>query len=137
MSKPIYLGMSNLDISKTKMYDFHYNYIKPKYNDRAKLLYGDTDSLMYEILTEDFYKDITPDVKELFDTSNYPQEHSSGIPTGLNKKVIGMFKDEAGGKQIRKIVGLRSKLYSIKMDNKEEKKCKGVKKMCSQKANYF
>ena len=80
-NKPIHLGMSILDISKTKMYNFHYGYIKPKYGDRAKLLMTDTDSLMYEIQTEDFYKDIALDVK-CFDTSNYPADHPSGIPTG-------------------------------------------------------
>ena len=129
-NKPIYLGMSILDISKTKMYDFHYNYIKAKYGDKAKLCMTDTDSLMYEIQTEDFYKDITPDVDRLFDTSNYPKDHPSGIQSDVNKKVPGMFKDEAGGKIIAKFVGLRAKLYSFKMHatGKEEKRCKGVKK---------
>ncbi|MCG8374751.1 MAG: hypothetical protein MI700_14505, partial [Balneolales bacterium] len=92
------------------------------------LLFTDTDSLAYEIETEDFYKDIKADVKELFDTSNYPNDHPV-IPTGLNKKVVGMFKDEAGGKIIEEFVGLRAKLYAYKMyEGKEEKKCKGVKK---------
>ena len=76
-NKPIYLGMSILDISKTKMYDFHYGYIKPKYGDKAKLLFTDTDSLAYEIQTKDFYRDITQNVKKLFDTSNYPADHPS------------------------------------------------------------
>ena len=129
MNKPVYLGMCILDLSKTIMYDFHYNYIKPKYGDKAKLLFTDTDSLMYEIQTEDFYKDISGDVKDRFDTSDYPENHPSGIPTGINKKVLGMFKDEAGGKNIIEFVGLRAKLYSFKMENGEEsKKCKGVKK---------
>ncbi|XP_072034592.1 uncharacterized protein [Amphiura filiformis] len=128
-NKPIYLGMSILDISKTKMYDFHYNYIKRKYGGRAKLCMTDTDSLTYEIQTEDFYTDISDDVKKLFDTSNYPADHPSKIPTGKNKKVPGMFKDEAGGKQIAEFVGLRAKLYSYRMhEGKEEKRCKGVKK---------
>ncbi len=128
-NKPVYLGMSILDLSKTLMYDFHYNYIKSKYGDRAKLLFTDTDSLAYEIETEDFYKDISDDVKELFDTSNYPKDHPSGIPTGVNKKVVGMFKDEAGSNIIEEFVGLRAKLYAYKMfEGKEEKKCKGVKK---------
>ena len=129
MNKPVYLGMCILDLSKTIMYDFHYNYIKPKYGDKAKLLFTDTDSLMYEIETEDFYKDISGDVKDRFDTSDYPENHPSGIPTGINKKVLGMMKDEAGGKTIKEFVGLRAKLYSFVMDNGEEtKKCKGVKK---------
>ena len=81
--KPVYLGMCILDLSKTLMYDFHYNYIKKKYGDKAKLLLTDTDSLMYEIQTEDFYNDISGDLKDRFDTSGYP---SSGIPSGFNKK---------------------------------------------------
>ena len=129
LHKPIYLGMSILDLSKTLMYGFHYDYIKPKYGNNASLLFTDTDSLCYEIKTKDFYKDISDDVTEWFDTSNYEKNHPSGIPTGMNKKVIGMMKDEAGGKQITVFVGLRSKLYAYKMDcGKEEKKCKGVKK---------
>ena len=129
MNKPVYLGMCILDLSKTIMYDFHYNYIKTKYGDKAKLLFTDTDSLMYEIQTDDFYKDISGDVKERFDTSDYPENHPSGIPTGINKKVLGMFKDEAGGKNTAEFCGVRSKLYSIKMEEGEEnKKCKGVKK---------
>ena len=129
MNKPVYLGMCILDLSKTLMYDFHYNYIKPKYGDKAKLLFTDTDSLMYEIETEDFYKDISEDVKNRFDTSDYPENHPSGIPTGINKKVLGMMKDEAAGKIIKEFVGLRSKLYSFIMDDGgETKKCKGIKK---------
>ena len=128
-NKPVHLGMSILDLSKTLMYDFHYNYIKQKYEDKAKLLFTDTDSLMYEIQTEDFYKDIIGDGKHRFDTSDYPPNHPSGIPSGINKKVIGMFKDEAGGKVIDEFVGLRAKSYSYKMSEGEEsKKCKGVKK---------
>ena len=129
MVKPVYLGMCILDLSKTIMYDFHYNYINSKYGNKAKLLFSDTDSLMYEIQTEDFYKDISGDVKDRFDTSDYPENHPSGIPTGINKKVLGMMKDEAGGKTIKEFVGLRAKLYSFVMDDGEEtKKCKGIKK---------
>ena len=134
-NKPVYLGMSILDLSKTLMYDFHYNYIKQKYEDKAKLLFTDTDSLMYEIQTEDFYKDISKDVKHKFDTSDYPPNHPSGIPSGVNKKVLGMFKDEAGGKVIDEFVGLRAKSYSYKMSEGEEsKKCKGVKKSVIKKS---
>ena len=85
-NKPVYLGMCILDLSKTLMYDFHYNYIKQKYGDKAELLFTDTDSLMYEIQTEDFYKDISKDVKDRFDTSDYPPNHPSGIPSGFKKK---------------------------------------------------
>ena len=129
MNKPVYLGACMLDLSKTIMYDFHYNYIIPKYGNKVKLLFTDTDSLMYEIETEDFYKDISEDVKDRFDTSDYPENHPSGIPTGINKKVLGMFKDEAAGKIIKEFVGLRAKLYSFVTDGGEEsKKCKGIKK---------
>ena len=130
MNKPVYLGMCILDLSKTIMYDFHYNYIKSKYGDKAKLLFSDTDSLMCEIQTEDFYKDISGDVKDRFDTSDYPENHPSGIPTGINKKVLGKMKDEAAGKIIKEFVGLRAKLYSFIMDDggEEIKKCKGIKK---------
>ena len=127
-NKPIYVGQAILDLSKTLMFDFHYNYIKEKYGKKAELLFTDTDSLMYQIQTEDFYKDIKKDVRKRFDTSDYPEKHKSGIETGINKKVIGMFKDEAAGKQISHFVGLRAKLYCYKIDGKEEKKAKGVKK---------
>ena len=129
MDKPVYLGMCILDLSKIIMFDFHYKYIKPKYGNKAKLLFTDTDSFLYEIQTEDFYKDISGDVRHRFDTSDYPEGHPSGIPTGINKKVLGMFKDEAAGKIINEFVGLRAKLYSYKMDEgKENKRCKGIKK---------
>ena len=129
MNKPVYLGMCILDLSKSLMFDFHYQYIKRKYGNKAKLLFTDTDSFLYEIETQDFYKDIAEDVKVRFDTSDYPEGHPSGIPTGKNKKVLGMFKDEAAGKIIKEFVGLRSKLYSYQMEEgKENKKCKGVKK---------
>ena len=132
--KPVYRGMCILDLSKTIMYEFHYNYIKPKYGDKAKLLFTDTDSLMYEIKTEDFYKDISGDVKDRFDTSDYPPNHPSGIPTGCNK-VLGMFKDEIAGRIIEEFVGLRAKLYSYRMfEGEESKKCKGIKKSVVKKS---
>ena len=125
-NKPVYLGMSILDLSKSLMYDFHYNYIKTNYGDKAKLLFTDTHSLAYEITTKDFYKDINPDIEKRFDTSDYPTNHPSGIKTGLNSKVLGMFKDEAGGKQIIEFVGLRAKLYLYKiLDGSEEKNVRG------------
>ena len=135
MNKPVYLGMSILELSKIIMFDFHYKYIKPKYGNKAKLLFTDTDSFLYEIETEDFYKDISGDVRDRFDTSDYPEGHPSGIPTGANKKVLGMFKDEAAGKIIKEFVGLRAKLYSYKMDEgKENKRCKGIKKAVVEKS---
>ena len=118
------------------MYDFHYNYIKQKYGDKAKLLFTDTDSLMYEIQTEDFYEDIREDVEDKFDTSEYKSDHPIGEEyIRKNKMVIGMFKDEAKGKIIKEFVGLRAKLYSFKMfEGDEKKKCKGVKKSVIKKS---
>ena len=115
--------MSILDLSKPLMYNFHYDYIKTKHGDEIKLLFTDTDSLCYEIRTKYFYKDSNPDIEKRFDTSDYPTNHPSGIKTGLNSKVLGMFKNEAGGKQIVGFVGLRANLYCYKMlDGSEDKK---------------
>ena len=138
-NKPVYVGQAILDLSKTLMFDFHYNYIQKKYShNHAKLLFTDTDSLMYEINTDDFYKDISKDIKRKFDTSDYPPDHPSGILTGVNKKVIGMFKDEVAGKQITHFVGLRPKLYSFKVeDSTTTKKCKGIKKNVVKKGINF
>ena len=128
-NKPVYVGMCILDVSKTLMYNFHYNYIKKKYAEKALLLMTDTDSLCYELETEDFYKDISNDVETKFDTSAYPKNHPSGIKTGVNKKVIGMMKDECSGEIMEGFVGLRAKLYATKMHSGEEsKKCKGINK---------
>ena len=90
MNKHVYLGMSILDISKT-MYQFWYDYVKPKYKDRAKLCYMDTDSFVINIFTEDHFEDINNGVEKWFDTSNYDENDKR--PKGVNKKVIGMFKD--------------------------------------------
>ena len=136
-NKPIYVGQAILDLSKTLMYDFHYNYIQEKFS-KANLLFTDTDSLMYAIQTDDFYNDIAHDIEDKFDTSDYPPDHKSGILTGVNKKVIGMFKDEVAGKQITHFVGLRPKLYSFKIENCEGvKKCKGIKKNVVKKGINF
>ena len=138
-NKPVYVGQAILDLSKLLMFDFHYNYIQRKYSyKRAKLLFTDTDSLMYELDTDDFYDDISTDIKSKFDTSEYPQDHKSGILTGANKKVIGLFKDEVAGKQITHFVGLRPKLYSFKVeDTNTSKKCKGIKKNVVKKGIDF
>ena len=97
---------------------------------KAKLLFTDTDSLAYEIKTKDFYKNINPDIWKRFETSDYPTNHPSGIKTGLNSKMLGMFKEKAGGKRIVEFVGLRAKLYSYKMyDGSVYNKCKRVKRM--------
>ena len=121
-NKPIYLGLSILEISKTLMYEFWYDYMKPKYNNDVKLCYMDTDSFIMNIKTNDFYKDISND-----DTSNY--EVNRPLPTGKNKKIIGLMKDELGGKIIREFVTLRPKKYSFLTDDgKEDKKAKRTKK---------
>ena len=131
-NKLIYVGQAILDLSKTLMFDFHYNYIRKIYENRAELLFTDTDSLMYLMQTEDFYEDIKQDIKRKFDTSNCPEKHSSGIKTGVNKKVIGKFKDEAAGKQITHFVGLRPKLYSFKIGRRNTKS-KRSEEECDQK----
>ena len=137
-NKPVYVGQAILDLSKTLMFDFHYNYIQKKYSyKRAKLLFTDTDSLMYEIITDDFYRDISEDIRTKFDTSDYPPDHKSGILTGVNKKVIGMFKDEVAGRQITHFVGLRPKLYSFKVEDSTTKKCKGIRKNVVKKGIDF
>ena len=127
MNKPIYLGLSILDISKILMYEFWYDYMKPKYGDNVKLCYMDTDSFVMNIKTNDFYKDIANDVGKRFDTSNY--EVNRPLSTGKNKKVIGLMKDELGRKIITEFVTLRPKTYSYLIDGgKEDKKAKGAKK---------
>ena len=139
MNKPIYLGLSILEISKTLMYEFWYDYIKPKYKDNVRLCYMDTDSFVMYIKTNDFYKDIASDVENRFDTSNYEANTSETtaepsslersalarrpLLTGKNKKVIRLMKDELGGKIITEFVTLRPKTYSFLTDNgKEEQK---------------
>ena len=127
MKKPVYLGFSILEISKTLMLEFWYDYMIPKYGDNVKLCYMDTDSFIMHIKAEDFYKDIANDVEKRFDTSNY--EVNRPLPTGKNKKVIGLMKDEVGGKIMTEFVALRPKTYSYLTDDcKEDKKAKGTKK---------
>ena len=104
MNKPSYLGTSILDISKPLMYEYWYDYIKPKYGDRAKLCYSDTDSFIIHIITEDFYKDIANDVKKWFDTSNCKEDGKRPLSIGKSKKVIGFFKDELEGKDYGRIL---------------------------------
>ena len=129
MNKPLYLGMSTLDISKTLMYGFWYDYVKPKYNDKAKLCYMDTYSFVLNILTEDFFEDIINDVKRWFDTSNYYQNNKRPLQIGVNKKVIGMFKDELGGKIMKEFCVLKVKTYICLMDDDSEmKNAKGIKR---------
>ena len=122
MNKSVYLGMSILDISKTRMYKFCYHYIKPKYGDKAKLCYTDTDSFIIHITTEDFFEDISNVVKIWFDTSNYDENDKRSFLIGINKKVIGLFKDELEGKIMKEFVVPRAKAYTYVMDDGSEKK---------------
>ena len=145
MNKPIYLGFSILEISKALMHEFWYDYMKPKYNNNVRLCYMDTDSFIMNIKTNDFYKDIASDVENRFDTSNYEANTSKTsaltrrpLPTGKNKKVIGLMKDELGGKIIMEFVTLRPKTYSFLTDDgKEDKKAKGTKKCVIKKMIKF
>ena len=122
MTKPLYLGMSILDISKTLMYQFWYDYIKWKYGDRAKLCYTDTDSFVIYIKTEDFFEDISKDVDGWFYTSNYNENNIRPLPIGKNKRVPGLFKDELGGKITVEVVVLRLKTWAYLMDDGSEHK---------------
>ena len=107
MNKPIYSGLSILEISKILMYEFWYDYMKPKYGNKVKFCYMDTNNFIMNIKTNDFYEDIANDVEKRFDTSNY--EVNRPLPTGKNKKVISLIKDELGGKIITEFVTLRPK----------------------------
>ena len=136
MKKPIYLGLSILEISKILMYEFWYDFMKPKYNDNVKLCYMDTDSFVMNIRTNDFYGDISHDVQCKFDTSNY--EVKRPLPIGKNKKVIGLMKDELGGEIITEFIALRPKTYSYLTDNDNiDKKAKGTKKCIIKKMIKF
>ena len=134
MNKPIYLGLSILEISKILMYEFWYDYMKPKYNDNVKLCY--MDSFVMHIKTNDFYKYISDDVDNRFNTSNY--EVKRPLPIGKNKKVIGLMKDELGGEIITEFIALRPKTYSYLTDNdKIDKNTKGTKKCVIKKMIKF
>ena len=162
MNKPVYLGQAILDLSKIVMYEFHYDYMKQKYPEGSRLLgagfaplrgprltlcYMDMDSLIYDIETDDFYKDIAEDVKDRFDTSSYNpdgyavpqavQRSHRPLPVGLNKKVIGLMKDELGGEIMTEFVTLRPKMYAYKTGESESKKCKGIKKCIVKKMISF
>ena len=123
MNQPIYVGFSILALFKYHMNNFNYGFIKRRFGSDAKLIFIDTDSLCYEITTEDFYQDMLEN-KEHFDLSDMKLEQFKDLE---NKKVVGKFKDETQGVPICEFVGLRSKMYSIKLDNENEKKMtKGI-----------
>ena len=139
MNKPVYLGQAILDLSKTLMYEFHYDYMRPKYGSKVKLCYMDTDSFIYEIKTKDFYRDIAKDVEKRLDTSGYSKDDNRPLPIGENKKVIGLMKDKLGGEIMTEFVVLRAKMYAYRKIDRlaaqhehfvacDEKRCKGTKK---------
>ena len=138
INNPIYLGQAVLDLSKTLMFDFWYDNLKPMYGDKTRLCYTDTDSFIMRIKTDDFYKDINDDVDKWFDTSNYDKNDNRPLEIGKNKKVLGKFKDELGGKIMANFVAIGAKTYSFLIDeytdeNYEKnrivnKKAKGTKK---------
>ena len=138
MNKPLYLGASILDISKTLMYKFQCDYLKPKYEDKVKLCYTDTDSFIIYIKTEDFFEDISNDVEKWFDTSNFDKNDKRPLPIGKNKKVPGLFKDELGGKIIIEAIALRRKTYAyLDDDGNDHKKAKGTKKCVIRTRTYI
>ena len=124
LNKPAYMGMCILELSKVLMYEFHYDHIKNKYGNNSRLLFTETDSLMYEIKTEDVYEDFSND-KEMFDFSNYSTK--SKYYDNSSKLVVGKMRDEIAGVAIEEFVGLKPKMYSYLVDhNREHKKAKGV-----------
>ena len=137
INKPVYVGMSILDLSKTLMFSFQYEYVKKKW-EKVEVLYSDTDSLVLKIETDDFFKDISGDVKEWFDTNEFPEDHPAvleGLPiVKENKKKIGLMKDECGGKILTEWVALRPKLYSFLTESGEKQKAKGLKKSIKNKS---
>ena len=127
VNSPICLGFSIIEISQTLMYEFWYDYIKPTYQDNAKLCYMDTGSFIINIKTEDFYEDIVDDFEKRFDTSNC--EVNRPFPKGKNKKVTELMKTELEGKVMTKLAALRPKTYLYLMnDGKNDKKAKRTKK---------
>ena len=138
INKPIYLGQAVLDLSKTLMFEFWYDCLKPMYGDKIRLCYTDTDSFIMHIKTDDFYKDISADVDKWFDTFNFNKNNNRPLEIGKNKKVLGKFKDELGGKIMTKLCAPRGKTYSFLIDDFTDddyeknrivnKKAKGTKK---------
>ncbi len=126
LNRPTYAGFTILDLSKILMYSFHYDYMKLKYGDQVKLLFTDTDSLCYNVQTEDIYQDWKEN-KEYFDFSNYDVNHN--LFNTDNKKVIGKMKDETAGIPIKEFVGLQSKMYSMTYGDIEKKTAKGISKV--------
>ena len=131
MNKPVYLGQAILDLSKSIMYEFHYDYMIPKYGKKLDLCYMNTDALIYNIETKNFYKDIAEDVPAKSDTSGYLPNRP--LPIGLNKKVIGLLKGELGGEIMEEFVTLRPKMYSYRTSKKESKSVRELRNALSEK----
>ena len=124
------MGQAILDLSKVSMFNFFYDYAKPKWGNSMSLLMTNTDSFVFAVETDDIYKDIALDVHERFDTRNYKGEPPSGMPTGVNKKVQGMFKDEMAGGIITEFIGLRAKMYATaSLTGEEEKRQRGCQRV--------
>ena len=141
MDKPIAVGKAILDISKTFMYEFWYDYVKQAYQDKVKLCYMDTDSFILQIQTNDFFEDINDDVIKWFDTSNYDKNDNRPLEIAKNKKVIGKLTDELGGKVLTEFVALRAKTYAYIQLNEDKlekhKRAKGTKKCVIKKHFNF
>ena len=121
------------------MYEFHYDYMRPRYGSKVNLCYVDTDSFVYEIESEDFYRNIAKDVEKRFDMNQYSKDDKRPLPIGKNKKVIGMMKDELNRKIMTEFFAFRAKMYAYgKIDKEvEEKRCKGIKKCVVSKCLTF
>ncbi|XP_025405883.1 uncharacterized protein LOC112680100 [Sipha flava] len=135
--KPIYIGFAVLEISKTLMYDYHYNVMKSHYKEAINLMYTDTDSLVYYIKTDDFYNDLqtNPNLLNRMDTSNLPRDHSCFIAE--RKKIPGLFSDESNGQTIHEFIALRAKSYAYIIDGQEKIKAKGIRKHVVKKHMTF
>ena len=123
LNKPLYAGFAVLELSKLHMYKFHYRHVKQIYGERAELLFTDTDSLTYQIFTEDIYEDMKNHM-ELYDTSDYPPNHP--LHSTMNKQKIGCLRDELSTELALQFIGLRAKMYSILSTQGEKKTAKGV-----------
>ena len=118
MNKPVYVGQALLDLSKTLMYEFWYDYIKPKYGDKVKLCYMDTDSFIFYVETDDFYKDIMSDLEKWYDTTKLDKKLNRSIPIRINAGIIGKFKGDLTGEVMTEFVALASKIIMINVIRK-------------------
>lgn len=137
LNKPIAIGVCVLELSKLKMYDFHYNFMLSEFNSKnCRIQYTDTDSFIYFLQDKNIY-DVIKKNPEQFDTSDYCVNNPYGIGL-LNKKVYGLMKDENKGHIMKEFIGLRAKMYCYKVQNgRVEKRAKGVKKCVLQKKLHF